>query len=252
MRGDILEIRGLPLEFWSHPDVLNCRLQHRRLRESERSPPRHGRPHRLGQSAPCCSAPASPPTSCKNLSPRRSAATTALTKTGSPTDFSSTPARTRSSRFCPRPTPDQLARRRPRRSCNTTTVSASPPGSIRCATDYVLQAYKMLADHGELISEVVAFPQVLAKDPAAELAAVQKTRETLQKRSQSARHRHQNLRRRSGRISLADRESHASPTKTPAATAIFSSIPQKFAELCIAADKQGLDHPRARHWRRRR
>jgi len=27
--------------------------------------------------------------------------------------------------------------------------------------------------------------------------------------------------------------------------------PKKFAELCIAADKQGLDHPRARDWRRR-
>src|SRR5271169_1348141 len=45
------------------------------------------------------------------------------------------------------------------------------------ASDNVLQAYKMLADHGELNSQVVAFPQVLAKDPAAELATVQKTRE---------------------------------------------------------------------------
>jgi predicted amidohydrolase YtcJ len=26
MRGDILEIQGLPLEFWSHPDVLNARF----------------------------------------------------------------------------------------------------------------------------------------------------------------------------------------------------------------------------------
>src|SRR5205807_242613 len=45
------------------------------------------------------------------------------------------------------------------------------------ATDYVLRAYKMLAEQGELNSVVVAFPQVLSKDPAAELAAVQKTQE---------------------------------------------------------------------------
>jgi predicted amidohydrolase YtcJ len=45
------------------------------------------------------------------------------------------------------------------------------------ASDYVLRAYKMLADHGELTSQVVAFPQVLAKDPTAELATVQHTRE---------------------------------------------------------------------------
>ena len=41
----------------------------------------------------------------------------------------------------------------------------------------MLHAHKLLADHGELISQVAAFPSVLAKDPAAELAAVQKTRD---------------------------------------------------------------------------
>src|SRR5207248_6332451 len=46
------------------------------------------------------------------------------------------------------------------------------------ASNDVLRAYKMLADHGELNSEIVAFPQVLSKDPAAELATVQKTRDT--------------------------------------------------------------------------
>src|SRR5260370_34748342 len=45
------------------------------------------------------------------------------------------------------------------------------------ATDDVLRAYKLLADRGELTSQVVAFPQVFAKNPAAELAAVAKTRE---------------------------------------------------------------------------
>jgi len=44
------------------------------------------------------------------------------------------------------------------------------------AADYVLRAYKMLADRGELTSEVVAFPRVLAKDPVAELAGCRRRR----------------------------------------------------------------------------
>ena len=62
------------------------------------------------------------------------------------------------------------------------------------ASEDVLQAYKMLADHGELNSEVDAFPQVFAKDPTAELAAVQKTREQYANTSPPARLRHQALR----------------------------------------------------------
>lgn len=49
------------------------------------------------------------------------------------------------------------------------------------ATDEVLTAYKLLSERGELISQVVALPQVFAKDAAAELARVQKTREAYKK-----------------------------------------------------------------------
>src|SRR5262249_29394360 len=45
------------------------------------------------------------------------------------------------------------------------------------ATDYFLKSYKLLSDRGELLSQVDAFPRVLSKDPAAELASVQKTRQ---------------------------------------------------------------------------
>ena len=61
MHGDILEILGLPLAFWSHTDTLNAGLQHGRLPETGRHFPRHGRPHRVGQSRTCSNAPASPP-----------------------------------------------------------------------------------------------------------------------------------------------------------------------------------------------
>ncbi len=50
MRGDILEILGLPLEFWSHPDVLNADFSTGAYANQTRSPSRHGRPHLLGQS----------------------------------------------------------------------------------------------------------------------------------------------------------------------------------------------------------
>jgi predicted amidohydrolase YtcJ len=107
------------------------------------------------------------------------------------------------------------------------------------AREDVLQAYKMLADRGELTSEVAAFPKVLAKDPAAELAAVQKTRELYKKVS--------NLHVTGIKI-FADGVVEF-PSQTANLTKPYKNTghngdllfdPAKFAELCIAADKQGL------------
>jgi predicted amidohydrolase YtcJ len=93
----------------------------------------------------------------------------------SPTASSSTPA-PKIEPLLPAPTPDTLlAAGRAALQYNYSlgiTAWLDP-----LAREDVLQAYKMLADHSELNSQVVAFPQVLSKDPAAELAAVQKTRE---------------------------------------------------------------------------
>jgi predicted amidohydrolase YtcJ len=107
------------------------------------------------------------------------------------------------------------------------------------ASDYVLQAYKMLADRGELTSQIVAFPQVLAKNPTAELATVQKTREAYKNVP--------NL-RVSGIKIFADgvaeypsQTAHLSqPYKNTGRNGDLLFDPQKFAELCVAADKQGL------------
>ena len=107
------------------------------------------------------------------------------------------------------------------------------------ASEDVLQAYKMLSDRGELNSEVDAFPQVFAKDPTAELAAVQKTRE------QYANTRHLHV---SGIKLFADGVAEF-PSQTAHLTKPYKNSghngdllfdPRKFAELCIAADKQGL------------
>jgi predicted amidohydrolase YtcJ len=107
------------------------------------------------------------------------------------------------------------------------------------ASDDVLRAYKLLADHGELMSQVVAFPQVFAKDPAAELAAVQKTREVYKNVP--------NL-HVSGIKVFADgvveypsqTANLSQPYKNTGRNGDLLFEPKKFAELCVAADKQGL------------
>ena len=107
------------------------------------------------------------------------------------------------------------------------------------ASDYVLRAYKMLADRGELTSQVVAFPQVLAKDPSPELAAVQKTR--------AAYSNVPNLHVTGIKIfadGVAEFPSQTAhftkPYKNSGHNGDLLFDPAKFAELCIAADKQGL------------
>jgi predicted amidohydrolase YtcJ len=102
-----------------------------------------------------------------------------------------------------------------------------------------LQAYKLLADHGELTSQVAAFPRVLAKDPAAELAAVQKTRDLYKDVP--------NLHITGikvfadGVVEFPSQTANLSkPYKNTGHNGELLFEPKKFAELCIAADKQGL------------
>jgi hypothetical protein len=97
----------------------------------------------------------------------------------------------------------------------------------------------MLADRGELTSEVVAFPRVLAKDPAAELAGVQKTREAYKNVA--------NLHVTGikvfadGVVEYPSQTAHLSkPYKNTGRNGDLLFEPKKFAELCVAADKAGL------------
>ncbi len=97
----------------------------------------------------------------------------------------------------------------------------------------------MLADRGELISQVVAFPQVLAKNPGSELAAVQKTRDAYKGVP--------NL-YVSGIKVFADgvaeypsQTAHLSkPYKNTGRNGDLLFDAKRFSELCVAADKQGL------------
>jgi predicted amidohydrolase YtcJ len=97
----------------------------------------------------------------------------------------------------------------------------------------------MLADHGELTSEVVAFPRVLGKDPKAELAGVQKARETYKNVA--------NLHVTGikvfadGVVEYPSQTAHLSkPYKNTGRNGDLLFDPEKFAELCVAADKEGL------------
>ncbi len=107
------------------------------------------------------------------------------------------------------------------------------------AMPYVLKTYKLLIDHGELTSEVDAFPQVFAKDPETELAGIHK----IQAQYAGIPNLHV-----TGIKIFAD-----GVAEYPSQTANLSQPyrnsgrygellfePKKFAELCIAADKQGL------------
>jgi predicted amidohydrolase YtcJ len=102
-----------------------------------------------------------------------------------------------------------------------------------------LETYRQLSERGELSAHVVAFPQVFARKPAEELANVQKLREQFK-----------NVRNLavSGVKVFADGVVEY-PSQTAAMTKPYRNTgksgellfdPDRFAELVIAADKQGL------------
>jgi predicted amidohydrolase YtcJ len=107
------------------------------------------------------------------------------------------------------------------------------------ADESVLETYRQLAEHGKLTAHVVAFPQVFARKPAEELANVQRLREKFKGVP------HLTV---SGVKIFADGVVEY-PSQTAAMTKPYRNSgkngellfePARFAELVIAADKQGL------------
>jgi predicted amidohydrolase YtcJ len=236
MRGNILEILGLPLAFWSHPDVLNADFsvgayahQSVLLRGMDGHTAWANRAllERAGITADFL----------RKLSPDERSYY-GFDKDMQPNGFLVDAGTRRIEPLLPEPTPDRLlAAGRAALHYNYSlgiTAWLDP-----LATDYVLQAYKMLADRGELTSQVVALPQVLAKDPAAELAAVQKTREAFNNVP--------NLHVTGIKIfadgvaEFPSQTAHLTkPYKNSGRNGDLLFDPKTFAELCVAADKQGL------------
>jgi predicted amidohydrolase YtcJ len=236
MRGDILEILGLPLEFWSHPDVLNADFstgayakQSVLLRGMDGHTAWANRAllQRAGITADFLN---------KLSSGQRSYF--GITKDGQPNGFLVDAGTEKIEPLLPKPTPDRLlaaARAALQYNYSLGITAWLDP----LASDNVLLAYKMLADHGELTSEIVAFPQVLVKDPAAELATVQKTREL-----------YQNIPTlhvtgikifADGVVEFPSQTANLSrPYRNTGRNGDLLFDPARFAELCVAADHQGL------------
>jgi predicted amidohydrolase YtcJ len=236
MRGDVLEILGLPLEFWSHPDILNADFSSGAY-EKQSVLLRGMDGHTAWANRALLQRAGITPEYLRTLSPAQRSYY-GVDKDMQPNGFLVDAGTAKLEALLPKPTADQLlAAGRAALQYNYSlgiTAWLDP-----LASDYVLRAYKMLADHGELTSQVVAFPQVLAKDPAAELAAVQKTRAA-----------YSNV----GNLHVTGIKIFADGVaEFPSQTAHFTKPyknsghngdllfdPAKFAELCIAADKQGL------------
>jgi predicted amidohydrolase YtcJ len=236
MRGDVLEILGMPLEFWSHLDVLNADFsagtyekQYVLLRGMDGHTAWANR--ELLQRAGITSD------FLKKLSAGERSYY-GVEKDMQPNGFLVDAGVEKIEPLLPPPSPEKLlAAGRAALAYNYSlgiTAWLDP-----LATDYVLRAYKMLAEQGELTSEVAAFPQVLSRNPAEELARVQKTREAYKDI--------RNL-RVSGIKIFADgvaefpsQTAHLSkPYKNTGRNGDLLFDPKKFSELCIAADKAGL------------
>jgi predicted amidohydrolase YtcJ len=236
MRGDILEILGLPLEFWSHPDVLNADFssgayahQDVLLRGMDGHTVWANRAllQRAGITAHFL----------KKLS-LAERSYYGIDKDGQPNGFLVDAGTDKIDSLVPPSTPSELlagARAALQYNYSLGITAWLDPR----ASDHVLRAYKLLADHGELTSEVNAFPQVFAKDPAAELAAVQKRRELY--KSIPTLHITGIKVFADGVVEFPSQTANLTrPYKNTGRNGDLLFDPAKFAELCIAADKQGL------------
>ena len=236
VRGDILEIQGLPLEFWSHPDILNADFstgayatQCVLLRGMDG--------HTAWANRALLKRARITADFLKKLSPGERSYY-GISKDGQSNGFLVDAGMEKIEPLLPPVTPETLlaaARAAVQYNYSLGITAWLDP----LASDYVLRAYKMLADHGELTSQIVAFPQVLAKDPTAELATVQHTREVYKDVP--------NLHVTGikvfadGVVEYPSQTANLSkPYKNTGRNGELLFDPKTFAELCIAADKQGL------------
>jgi len=236
MRGDILEILGLPLEFWSHPDVLNADFSTGAY-EKQSIVLRGMDGHTAWANRALLERAGITADFLKKLSAGERGYY-GVDKDGRPNGFLVDAGMEKVEPLLPEPTAERLL------AAGRAAVEYNYSLGITAwldplAADYVLRAYKMLAERGALNSEVVAFPQVFAKDPAAELAGVQKTREAYK----NVPHLHVTGIKvfADGVVEYPSQTAHLSkPYKNTGRNGDLLFEPKKFAELCISADKQGL------------
>jgi predicted amidohydrolase YtcJ len=236
MRRDILEILGLPLEFWSHPDVLNADFSTGAY-EKQSVVLRGMDGHTAWVNREMLQRAGITADFLQKLSVE-ARGYYGVDKDGRPNGFLVDAGMEKIEPLLPAPSADRLL------AAGRAAVEYNYSLGITAwldplAADYVLRAYKMLADRGELTSEVVAFPQVFAKDPVAELAGVQKTRAAYK----NVPHLHVTGIKvfADGVVEFPSQTAHLSkPYRNTGRNGDLLFEPKKFDELCIAADKQGL------------
>ena len=236
MHGDILEILGLPLAFWSHTDTLNQDFSTGAYEKQAiifRGMDGH--------------------TAWANRAMLQRAGITAdylrslnadqrsyfgFDKNMQPNGFLVDAGQDKVDRLMPAPTDAEiLAAAHAALEYNyslgiTAWLEPSAPESA-------LKAYKMLADRGELNSEVDAFPKVLAKDPPAELAFVHQQQQIYG----HIPHLHVTGIKvfADGVAEFPSQTAHLTkPYKNSGRNGELLFDQKTFNQLCIAADKEGL------------
>jgi predicted amidohydrolase YtcJ len=236
MRGDILEILGLPLQTWSHLDELNAKFNSGSYENQavllEGMDGHTGWANRVMLKRAGINK-----DFLKKLS-EGERSYYGVGKDFEPNGFLVDAGMEKITPLLPKPNDDRLlaaARAAVQYNYSLGITAWLDP----LASQDVLKAYRLLAEHGELLSEVAAFPQVFAKDPAGELAAVLKTREALKTVT--------NLHVigikvfADGVVEYPSQTANLTkPYKNTGRNGDLLFDPKKFAALCIAADKQSL------------
>jgi hypothetical protein len=236
MRGGILEILGLPLEFWSHTDELNAKFS---AGEYQNQPVfLHGMDGHSGWANRALLNRAGITRDfLKNLSEDQRSYY-GVGKDFEPNGFVVDAGMEKISPLLPGQTDDRLLRAG-RAALHYNYSLGITAWLDPLADDLVLKTYRLLAERGELVSEVDAFPRVYAKDPAAELRDVERT----QKAYRSIPNLHVSGIKifADGVVEYPSQTANLSkPYRNTGRNGDLLFDPQKFAALCIAADKQGL------------
>ena len=236
MRDGILEILGLPLEFWSHTDELNARFS---VGEYEAQPVflRGMDGHTGWANRALLNRAGITRDFLKRLSEdqRRYYG---VGKDFEPNGFVVDAGMEKISPLFPTLTDDRLLAAG-RAALHYIYSLGITSWLDPLADDLVLKTYRLLAEHGELVSEVDAFPQVYAKDPLTELEAVQRTQETYK----SIPNLHVTGIKvfADGVVEYPSQTANLSkPYKNTGRNGDLLFDPRTFAELCVAADKRGL------------
>ena len=236
MRGDILEVLGVPLGFWSHLDELNAKFsagEYEKQAVLLRGMDGHTG---WGNRAMLARAGITPEYLRGLTEGQRSYY--GIGKDLTPNGFLVDAGMDKVQALLPQPSDERLLEAG-RAALGYNYSLGITAWLDPLAKESVLNAYRLLADHGELDSLVDAFPQVLAKDPVEELAEVQKIHETYGKTP--------NLYVTGikvfadGVVEFPSQTAHLTkPYRNSGRNGDLLFEKRKFNELCVAADRQGL------------